>query len=124
MGRPKGSKNKKKLVVPSVDLFDVPKVDTEPITHEVESKQDTTKQKKVDKYKKCELCGNLIYSSPYVANLSYLTGSAGYKREIPDLVRMCNDCATEFSSMVETWMLKKGLPIKYGYKRDDNDYAG
>ena len=108
MGRPKGSKNKPKIIGPilnfsteSCDLQLTPQETGNGLTALSE------KIKKINKiYPHCERCGLEIKCEPRRIDFNILTGMADYHRATPRYLKMCNNCCQELSQIVDKWLLE------------------
>lgn len=120
-GRPLGSKNKTTLQKES--LFEQPTKISEKQPYSIQTPE-IKNNKNLDKYPKCMLCGTPMISNIHSVQLTSFTGRAYWHRSIPDCIRMCRDCAAQFSDMVENWLIKHGAPMRLGYKEEENNEQG
>lgn len=135
MGRPKGSKNKPKIILtfgekakgtinPELLVLDENKSlskDTTPTNsldlQEKDSSNiiESSKIKKVSKvFSCCERCGSEIKCEPRRIDTNMLTGMADYYRATPRYVKLCNNCCKELNQIVEQWLLsgEKGEDLR------------
>ena len=124
-GRPKGSKNRKNIVLNNI--FEEPiKVEPSPPTSPEEPKIEPTVDIKKSKIKVvgiCDLCGKEVYVSLHQLNLNWLTGKAPWYRNVnTERLKVCGDCALEFNNMVDKYLINKNPLLdkfKIGDSKDD-----
>ena len=116
-GRPPGSKNKnsqqKQSLFAENTEVNVKQTAAEPVANPV--------VKNLERFPKCMLCGNPIISDFRRVQLTAFTGQAYWHRDIPDMIRMCGKCSTEFSDVVQEWLIKHGAPMRLGYHDEELD---
>lgn len=106
-GRPKGSKNKTTLV--KENLFEQQNIKNDVVVSDVQPVIENKRRNSDDKYKKCMLCKQPMYSGPHLVQLTSFTGKAYWWRNVPDVVQMCDSCSKQFSDFTESWLIKHGL---------------
>ena len=124
-GRPKGSKNKKNIVLNNISeesKVENLDVSTFVTVNEVKEKEEV-KKSKIKSVGICDLCGKEIFSSLHQLNLNWLTNKATWHRDIcTDKLKVCNDCATEFNNMINKYLLKKNPALnKFDIKEMTED---
>lgn len=105
---------------------------------EGKTSKDTTQPKVASKSKKntrtvtyplCDCCHKEIYCQPHRIDTNILSAQvADYYRDSPRWVELCNDCAKELSSVVDTWLKDHGCLTKFEIKamtqNEDKENSG
>lgn len=66
-----------------------------------------------NKYNICDICGKEYKITPRVLNFTYITSVANYHRRCStDKFKVCTDCAEEFSTVIDNWVIKKNPELR------------
>ena len=78
-------------------------------------KRDISPKVKKNNVPVCSRCGKEIKTTPYRLNLTYLTGgiASWHRYTADDKPILCKGCATDLSSVIDTWLLKGGAETKF-----------
>ena len=71
----------------------------------------------------CSRCGKEIKTSVYRLNLTYLTSTPPWRRNVADdKPCLCKECANGLSDLIDKWFIEGGAETKFPVpKRSDND---
>ena len=77
-------------------------------------KENTSSKVKKNNVPVCSRCGKEIKTSVYRLNLTYLTSTPPWHRNIADdKPCLCKECASELSGIIDKWLIEGGAETKF-----------